>query len=202
MVLAVEDILNAALRRVKYPTPIGSIYEGSRASRIALDYYGQIRDAVLRERDWGFARQTVSLGAALKTAPAGGYGSTPWSAVNNPPLPWGYEYAYPMSCIMVRSVRPTPVALPERNVFPNIFVVGSDTASGSLVVLTNLLNAQATITGRVTNPAAWNDAGFLDALIEALAVEFERQFAQEQNPVQTADRDAEGATMIADMRRG
>ena len=74
MALSVEDILNAALRRVGYQPPIGDIYEGSPAARTALDFYAQTRDALLSEFDWSFARQSVDLGAPIKTAPAPGYG--------------------------------------------------------------------------------------------------------------------------------
>lgn len=202
MATSVEDLCNAALRRVKYPTPIGSIWEGSRASRIALDYYSQTRDNLLNDRDWDFARQSVSLGAAVKTAPAGGYGATTWDPALYPPLPWQYEYAYPSNCILVRAVRPTPVTLPERNVLPNIFVVGNDTSSGLKVVLTNLASAMAIISAKITDPSKWQDAGFEEALIDALAVVFEKQFSTEQNPIQLAERDAQQMVASADVRRG
>lgn len=202
MATSVEDILNSALRRVKYPTPIGSIWEGSRASRIALDYYGQTRDALLNDRDWDFARQVVNLGDPIKTAPPGGYGTNPWDANTNPPLPWLYEYPYPPNCIVIRSLRPIPAVLPERNVLPNIFVAGNDTISHAKVVMTNLLHAQATITGRITDPSQWQDAGFVEALIDQLAVMFEKNLSDDQNPIQLAERDAQQVAAMADARRG
>ena len=77
--------------------PIGTIWEGSPASRVALEVYGQTRDALLNNEDWPFARRAVGL-ALLKTAPVGGYAGLPWTNAYPPPQ-WIYEYAYPDACI-------------------------------------------------------------------------------------------------------
>lgn len=200
MVLAVEDLCNQALRRVGYHTPIGWIYEGSPAARAAVELYGQTRDNLLGSRDWDFARQAVTL-LLLKTAPVGGYGLTPWSTAY-PPVPWIYEYAFPANCIQVRSVRPTPVMIPEFDPKPNIFVAANDAALGQKVVLTNLANATAVITRQLTDPAQWDDANFVEALVDALAVQFQQAFAGDPNMVKLRAVQEQIAEGVADTRRG
>ena len=73
---APEDLINNALARIGYKLRIGSIYEGSAAAKKALDVYGQARDGLLRQNDWGFAERNIAM-TLLKSAPAlpgGGYG--------------------------------------------------------------------------------------------------------------------------------
>jgi hypothetical protein len=164
-----EEICNLALDAIGFPQAIASIYEGTEAARVALREYAQARDELLRESDWPFARQAVTL-TLLKTAPVGGYGLTPWSNAY-PPLPWIYEYAYPSDCLDVRSVRPVPIIIPNYQVFPNIFVVASDTATGQKVLLTNLANATAVYTGQVTDMTQWEPL-FVSALVDKLARKF------------------------------
>lgn len=200
---SVVDICNLALTRVRYPTPIGNIYEGSRASRFAVQIYAQTRDNLFGERDWPFLRQDVDLGAPIKFAPPGGYGASPWDPNTNPPLPWQYEYTYPANCIEVRSVRPVPPVIPEYNPQPNIFVTAFDTVLRTKVVLTNLLGAQALITGRVIDPNEWQDSNFTEALVDALAVQFEKHLSDaDVNRIILAERDATQTTEIAQARRG
>ena len=201
MPVTVEDLCNAALRRVGHYVSIGSIYDGSKAARVALDYYAQTRDNLFGLRDWPFLRRSVSLGAPLKSAPPAGYGAIVWTNAY-PPLPWLYEYAYPANCIEVRSVRPTPVTLPEYVISPNIFINAYDDASGNKVVLTNLANAQAVITAEVTNPNEWQDNNFSEALINSLAELFAKYQPAELGVIQELERDKMAAIHEADMRRG
>lgn len=199
----VVDIINLALTRVRYTPPVGNVYEGSRASRVALQIYSQTRDALFGERDWPFLRQDVSLGLPIKSAPVGGYGTTPWDPNIHPPLPWQQEYPYPASCIEVRSVRPVPPILPEYNPQPNIFITAFDTVLRTKVVLTNLLGAQAMITGRVIDPSEWQDSNFTEALVDALAVQFEKHLPDgDVNRIVLAERDSTQTTEIAQARRG
>ena len=195
------DLCNAALRRIRYPVPIGNMYEGSRAARVALDFYVQTRDSLFGLKDWPFLRRALSLGAAIKSAPTGGYGVTPWNGATNPPLPWQYEYQYPANCIAIRSVRPLPSVLPELAPVANIFVTGFDATSSQTVILTNLASAYAVITARVTDPDTWQDALFIETLIDALAVNFAKNLADD-NTVSIAAFDARRMTAEADDRRG
>lgn len=198
----VVDIINLALTRVRYPVPVGNVYEGSKASRIALQIYSQTRDNIFGIADWPFLRQDVDLGAPIKTAPSPGY-SGPWDPNVNPPLPWKFQYTYPPNCIEVRSVRPVPSLIPEYNPQPNIFITAFDTIMRTKVVLTNLLGAQAMITGRVIDPAEWQDSNFTEALVDALAVQFEKHLPDgDVNRIVLAERDSTQTTEIAQARRG
>jgi hypothetical protein len=201
MPTAVEDLCNEALRRINYPTPIGYIMEGSRASRVAVQLYGQTRDDLLRGSDWDFARQAVGL-ALLKTAPVSGYSATPWTTAFPPP-PWIYEYAYPAGCLMIRSVRPVPVVIPEFDPQPNIFVLGNDASLSppARVILTNLGGAQAVYTGQVTDPNQWNSS-FQEALVEALARRFGEALNPDPNLAKERGEEEQGSEIAAPMRRG
>jgi hypothetical protein len=206
-VYAVEDICNLALRDIGYPTPIGNIYEGSMASRVLLDIYGQERDDLLRERDWEFARQTVSLGAPIKTAPAGGYGAGGWNSTY-PPIPWILEYAYPSGIIEVRTLLPAPIFLPEFLPRPVYWEKVNDptlnNGAGATVIVTDLFNAQATVTGQVYNPALWTDAGFIQALVDKLAQKLLRPLMGEGDPntEQLAAAQAQSSAVVAGQRQG
>jgi hypothetical protein len=203
MTVSVEDLLNTALMRSGYPTRIGNIFEGSAASRAALEFYGQTRDNLFGARDWNFLRQQVSLGNPIKTAPPGGYPPTrPWNAATDPPVPWVYEYAYPANCIEIRSLRPTSVVIPEFTPVFTRFTTGDDTATGSKVVLTNLLNANAIITGRVTDPNTWQDSNFSESLIDALAEQFQKWLPLDPNKIQMAETDTQRAIEVAQARPG
>lgn len=200
MALAVEDILNAALRRCSYGTMIGNIMEGSRAARVALDYYGETRDALFAEFDWSFLQQEVDLGLPIKTAPPSGYGITPWNPTLNPPPPWVYEFTYPANCIKVRGVRPLPLFIPEAMPRVNIFQQVYDAQLAAKVIVTNLSRPLAMITARVTNPAEWQDPNFTDSLIERLAVLFGRELGKDPNNQQIDERMAIQAKSEAETR--
>lgn len=203
MTVTPEDLLNTALRRVGYSTPIGSIYEGSGASRAALEFYSQTRDNLFGARDWQFLRQQVPLGSPLKTAPPGGYPpGRAWNPVTDPIIPWVYSYAYPSNCIEIRSLRPTAVILPEFTPTFTRFTTADDTVSHSKIVLTNLFLPMANITGRVTDPNEWNDSNFTEAFIDDLATEFQKWLSNDPNRVQMAEADTEKAIMVAQARPG
>lgn len=200
--LSVVDLLNQALRRIGYQTPIGFIYEGSRAARVAVEFYGQERDDLLSSNDWRFARQEVSL-ALLKTAPVGGYNyATPWSTTY-PPLPWVYEYAYPANCLTIRSVRRVPVIVPNFDPVPNIFDTVNDPSlqTPAKVVVTNISNAVASFTAQVTDPAQWADSQFIETMIDRMALRFQENLNPEPNAVKArATEDQVGEAMGQDNR--
>lgn len=203
MAVSVEDLLNMALVRSNYTARIGSIYEGSAASRAGLEFYAQVRDNIFGSRDWPFLRQQVSLGAPTKTAPPGGYPpGRPWDPTTDPPLPWVYEYDYPDNCIEIRSLRPTAVLIPEFTPMFTRFTTADDTATHTKVVLTNLYLPMAVITGRVTNPNEWQDQNFSEALIDALAVQFQKWLPVDPNKVQMAEGDTQRAITVAQERPG
>lgn len=161
-------LVNLALARVGYKGRIGSLYDGSLAAKKALDLYSQTRDDLIREGNWEFAERIVT-GTLVKQAPAGGYVITPWSAASNPDLPWLFSYAYPSDCLKVRSVRQTPMFVPNFDPQHNVFSLGNDTGSTPAVrvILCNVPNAMITYAGQVTDPTTW-DSEFTEALAAAL----------------------------------
>lgn len=194
------DIVNQALRKISYPTPIGQMYEGSRASRIAVEIYAQTRDDLLRTGNFPFARQAVVL-TLLKTAPPGGYIMTPWTTAF-PPVPWVYEYAYPTACLDVRSLRRAPYAIPDNNPIYNRFIIASDpSANPSKVILSNLANAQAVITAQITSPDVW-EPDFAESLIDALALEFQQSLAVDVNVEKMRAAEEQQSVMQGETRRG
>lgn len=180
-VYTVEDLCNQALRSIGYATPIGSIQEGSKASRVALEIYSQTRDTLLQSLDWDFAKRVVSLGAPVKTAPAGGYGVNGW----NPAFPmpnWIYEYRYPENVLEVRTLFAPPPLIPELLPRVVLWEKANDPDFAGPVVLTDLANACATVTAGVNDPAQWKDAEFVRALVDSLAQRFLRPLMGEGDP--------------------
>lgn len=170
-----EDVVNAALRALGWPRPIGDIYEGSPAARAALERYSQARDELLRGTFPSFARRAGIALTLLKSAPGGGYSpAAPWTTAN-PPWPWLYEYAYPADCIEIRALLPLPQALPVLDPRPARWRIDDDESASPAqkVILADVPNAQAVYCARVTNPARW-DAGFTGEFIAAMAAHLAR----------------------------
>lgn len=192
-----------ALVRSGYTVRIGSIYEGSAAARAGLEFYSQTRDNAFGERDYRFLRQQISLGAPLKTAPPGGYPpGRAWNPTTDPEIPWVFEYAYPTNCIEIRSIRSSAVVIPEFTPMFTRFTTADDTISHTKIVLTNLPNAMANITGRITDPNQWNDSNFTEALIDALAVQFQKWLPLDPSRIQMSEADTQRAIQIAQDRPG
>lgn len=148
-----EDAINAALVRIGYKLRIGWIGEGSEAAKVALDIYGQTRDALLRSFDWEFARKSA---AAVSVAGA-------------VPPPWNFMYLYPTDCIRVREVfgsaylANTNDPLPINWARDTTFIASVETE----IVLTNISPATLVYTQQVTIPSLW-DEGFGESFIDSL----------------------------------
>jgi hypothetical protein len=165
----VEDVVNLALVRIGYPTRIGSIFEGSKASKAALSIYAQTRDELLRQFDWGFAERSVPM-VIIKQAPAGGYvPPNMWNPNLHPAPDWLYEITYPTDCIKVRSVQNVPIFVPDFDPQPFQFSVSNDnTLEGeSKVILCNVYPGILTYTGQVTAPSDWEN-DFIEAMASSL----------------------------------
>jgi len=165
------DMINLALGRIGYGDRIGSIYEGSKAAKQAIDIYSQTRDELLREGDYGFAERNVSM-TLLKQAPAGGYfPPNQWNGMNNPPPPWAFEYQYPSSCLKVRAVKPVPLFVQNFDPQPNVFAVENDNffTPPQKVILCNIPNAMLVFTGQITDPTTW-EADFISAFAAELGL--------------------------------
>lgn len=168
VVTTVADVVNLALGRIGYRLRVADLLDGSEASTVALDIYGQERDNLLREGNWGFAQRQVN-GTVLKSAPTN-YFDTPWSPADNPPMPWQFSYEYPADCLEVRSVRPRPGFLVVVDPQPTLFNVVNDAGYSPprKVVVANTADAVLIYTAQVTNPAYWH-VGFVEALAARLA---------------------------------
>lgn len=167
-----EDVVNAALARLKAPIRVGKLIEGSAPAKVALDTIGQLRDELLRAGQWGFARRDVTM-TLLKSAPAGGYIGVTWDDVTYPPLPWRYAYAYPSDCLKVRAIKPQPTFGvdfdPQPVVWdtPNTYVTGTPNQQVKCIVC-NVTAGILTYTGQILNPALW-ESSFVEAMISGMA---------------------------------
>src|SRR6185312_15471925 len=200
---SVEDIVNQALDCTKYPLRIGSIWEGSEASSNALDIYGQTRDALLRERDWGFAKRDISL-TLIKSAPPGGYNPvTPWNPTDYPQTPWLYEYAYPGDCLKLRAIKRAPTFIPDFAPDTELWQIASDStqpAGQTRVILANAPQAIGVYTARVTDMTQW-EPSFTEELIATLGRKLAQALGFDVQDVQ-ADAQEEGkADVEAGQRR-
>src|ERR1700761_2902088 len=174
---APEDVINAALARIGYKLRIGSIYEGSMAAKKALDIYGQTRDELLRQDDWGFAERNVTM-TLLKSAPSlpgGGYGYIPpvtWNATSYPPLPYYFQYAYPSDCLKVRAIKSpnTLIVLPNMDPRPRLWKVFNDNTynPAQKCIASYVANGELVYTGQVTDPTTW-ESDFVELMIDRLA---------------------------------
>lgn len=182
---SVEDVVNAALDVIGYERRVGDIFEGTRASKVALDLYGETRDALLRKMKPGFANRDVTLNA-LKTAPAGGYSAgTPWTNAYPPP-PWQFQYPYPSDCLEVLYLQSTQNPIPNNNPLPQRFRVYNDQAVSPAVrtILANVGPAILIYTGQVTDMTTW-DPSFVDLMVASLSKKFTMALVKNQQLIES-----------------
>lgn len=179
------DIVNQGLRDAGRPERIADLYEGSEASKVALELIGQARDEILRRADWSFNRRTVALQVLKGPPPPGGYNPIqPWSPAFPTP---GYlfEYAYPSDMLDLRSIAQYPGMMPDLDPIPQLWLVQNDptpnvvagVAEGppAKVILCNVNNAIAAYRAQITDPLLW-DSGFIAALVASLGDKFSVAF--------------------------
>lgn len=191
-----EDVANLVLQRIGYKGPrIGNLLEGSEAAKVILDVYGQTRDELITDGEWEFAERIVP-GTLLKQAPTNGYIVTPWTNAF-PDLPWLFSYAYPSDALKIRSVRITPLFIPNFDPQHNIYSLGNDNGftPPRQVILTMVPNAMITYAGRVTDPTTWNPA-FNEALVAAISRRIAGKLSDPRLVAQEA-QDEEHAHMVA-----
>ena len=180
---APEDVINAALREVGYPRSISEIYEGSRASRVAIEVYGPTRDALLQEQDWDFAYREEALVASAGSALIAGF---------------GYAYTYPADCLRIRYVRLPTISAPNNDPRPVRWITYSDNTLSppSKVIGCSLATATVTYIGQITDPSQWNPA-FSRALVNRLARIFAFALRDEINLSRTRSQLADQVTAEA-----
>jgi hypothetical protein len=152
-----ENVVNQALDLVGYSDHVGNIYEGSKASVIALDTWGETRDEVLALQPWYFARSEALLTAASGT----------------PPAPWLYQFAYPAASVRLLMLRPATVPLDPAPVRWHEYIDPTITATAAQrTILASFSPAYAVFTARVLDTSVW-PADFTIAVIQMLAKKFE-----------------------------
>ncbi len=154
---SVEDLCNAALREAGYPRPISEIYEGSRASRVAVEVYGAARDSLLQEQDWDFALRSAVLNSA-------GGGTMI--------LDYDREYVWPSDALRIKQVYPGTITSPNYDPQPIRWTLGND---GTMVTPAKVIWTYSTVAApkciyiaQIINPLTWS-AVFTRALIGRLA---------------------------------
>lgn len=165
------DVANNALSRMGFRLRVGSLLDGSDHASVVLQVYGQCRDEMLAAYDYDFAARTVALGL-LKQTPAGGYfPPNQWSAATYPPLGYAYEYGYPEDALKIRTLKYAPLWAVDYDPQPSPWSEFNDNSftPARRTIVTNVPNAIAVYTGRVTDPATWS-VTFADALAARLSV--------------------------------
>ena len=214
MVDSVEDLCNMALRAAGLPMRINDVYDGSDASKVALELYSQCRDSLLDVEDWSFNRHTAPLVLLKGPPPNGGYGpANPWS--NLYPAPeWLYEYSYPADMIDLRAIVQQPGNMPDLDPLPAQWRVDNDsfpiiapgpppvaTGPPAKVIYCNVTDALAVYRSRVTNPALY-DPGFIDSLVATLGKRFASAFGYEVNQQREMAGEAVGTVNLQSDVRG
>jgi len=200
---SVADIINNSLVRIGWKQPIANLYDGSAASQLALQIFGQTRDELLRKMEPGFSMCNAAM-TLLKAAPPGGYipGVTPWDPTLYPPVSWLFEYSYPGDCLKVRAVKPTPMFFPNVDPQPNVFSIDNDNTytPPQRVILCNVADALLVYTRRVTSPLNM-DVGFLEALAETLGERLAPGLVG-LDAAKLEGGEAQGETAMAEMEQG
>jgi hypothetical protein len=148
-----EDFCNAALGRIGYKLRIGSLQDGSEASKLCLDIYGQTRDQLLRLKDYDFAQKIAPAVLAPGAVPT--------------PI-WQFQYLYPTDCVRLRDMySPT---YDTNDPLPNLWTRDTAVIGGVMIeiILANISPAVLVYTEQVVEPSLW-DEGFGETMIASLA---------------------------------
>lgn len=144
------SICNMALARIGISSFISSLNEANNEARVCALFFEEVRDRVLRDYPWNFAKKRVTLADA-----------------GTPPSEWAFKYSYPSDCIKARYIVPVGLRNP-RNDQRIQFEVGNE--GGQKVIYTNQETAELVYTYRVTDPTLF-DAMFSSAFAYLLGGE-------------------------------
>lgn len=123
-------VCNMALSHIGKDS-IQLLTEASVQAEACNTFYENSRDAALEAVDWNFARHRQSLALLVET----------------PPDDWTFVYSYPSNC--VRILRLAHVMRNPRRPYP--FEVALNAAGDAKVVLSDVQDARAVYTRRITN---------------------------------------------------
>lgn len=214
MSYTVENLVNLGLRDAGIPLRINDIYEGSEAAKTALEIYGLCRDYLIDSKEWSFSRRRVTLTLLKGPPPDGGYNfAQPWTNIYPAPG-FLYEYAYPSDTITLRAIIAPPGMMPDLDPLPALWRIDNDqtpvvsgsppTAAGpaARVILCNTTNAMAIYWARITDPAQWDDPGFVEALVDALGKKFAVAFGQNPDQIKLNEAEAAVSAQVGSTGRG
>ena len=172
MILTETDIANMALDLVT-ATNINSIDDNSTQAKVCKRHYYVLRDSLIQESQWTFARAEVVL-----------------APITYPSNNWAYAYAYPADCLKIDELRlPELMGQPittQTSVGPLTsspiwqndqkqlrhevcaMVDANNNPTGQRAILCNVQNVILVYTRQITNPAQFPPT-FVDALALKLA---------------------------------
>lgn len=153
MAQSTTQLANLALQRAQCGKRLNSFDSDSGPeANLARDCYEMLRDMMLRENLWNFAKKRVQL-AELAVAPVFGY--------NN-------AYGLPSDCLRIIAVHPYDSDMTQvKYRVETVSVAGTDTPA----IITDTEQAYLRYVKRVEAPAAFT-ADFYDALAWRMSVEF------------------------------
>ncbi len=93
-----QDIANQAFDAAGVEHTLGDLQEGTREAQVTLRAYGQCMRQLMRAANWDFCRKTADM---VLLADATGQTANVGQVV---PVPWIYEYSYPIDCMKVRMI--------------------------------------------------------------------------------------------------
>ncbi len=203
MATSMEDLTNQVLVEIGYSPAIQDIYEGSRASRVALEVFGQTRDELLDAHDWPFARRTAVLKLLKGPPPAGGYNSGQLWSPAFPKPGWLYEYLYPADCLEFHAAIPPPGPMFDLDPQPAVWRIDNDDSFDppEKVLLCNVKDALGVFTAQVVDISTW-EPGFISVLVKALKAKLTLALGQNLDMEKTAVAETQMRTVVADQSRG
>jgi len=158
MALSVVQICNLAINRCGSSAVIESLTEESTEATLCNSLYEAMRDLVLRDFPWPFARKAADLGLVEE----------------DPDDDWAYSYRYPSDCIRARRIL-------DGNRTPTVrkisYGLGSD--DNGRLILTDQADAVLEYTRRVTDPQQF-DPAFASALAWRIAQEIAAPLARSE----------------------
>jgi len=122
------DIINQALDAAGVDIVIGDPEEGTREAQVCLRAYTECVRQLQRSAHWDFTRKQAPLNLLADAT-----GQTP-DVGTTVPLPWVYEYSYPIDCLKMRFI--------PWNVYPQTPPAGN-----------NSIPSTPLTTGQITSPA-------------------------------------------------
>lgn len=178
------SICNRALLALGNQSQISSLSEQSPQANALNTLFQSTYEELARTAFWECLhyQQNLTLLAAARGTPENPNGTT----LPLPPLPYSYQYAYPVNCLQMRQILPnitapsagvpifsvatgSPLSIPGVRAIPYIVAYNTDANGNPLkVILTNLDNAIGVYTVNQPNPQIW-DSSFQAAMVASLA---------------------------------